>query len=287
MFLARMVFFRLHESPRFLVHAGRHQEALESLQMISRFNGGQLSIAIEDVNDHHPTNPADPDSTPFLAHKDDSETVFDADAIARPTLLAQSSTHFLNGQADAVAHYHATGESASPLAQGSPPTGQTQLSPGASNESPPKSVSNSSPVAAESITESVTRPRPPRPSLNANRRKSSVYETKVCSALPRWLRKPLWAWWDRVMLVLSPNWLRITLLMWGAWCSMSLGEPWPLVFMFLTIRTNCSVYHVQRFPSEAIRNGSRNRWGSRSEDAGGESVGCGYFHYWRLSWSHC
>ncbi|KAJ7464707.1 MFS general substrate transporter [Mycena galericulata] len=54
MFVARIVFFRLHESPRFLVHAGRPHEALEALQLIARFNGapglaGELELA--DVDD--------------------------------------------------------------------------------------------------------------------------------------------------------------------------------------------------------------------------------------------
>ncbi|KAG6865050.1 hypothetical protein C0991_005496, partial [Blastosporella zonata] len=54
MFIARIVFFRLHESPRYLVHAGRHQEAIESLQLISRFNGSEMSLEIGDVQDQHP-----------------------------------------------------------------------------------------------------------------------------------------------------------------------------------------------------------------------------------------
>ncbi|KAF7298678.1 MFS general substrate transporter [Mycena indigotica] len=54
MFLARIVFFRLHESPRYLVHAGRPEQALETLQLIARFNGsstlaGELKLA--DVDD--------------------------------------------------------------------------------------------------------------------------------------------------------------------------------------------------------------------------------------------
>ncbi|KAJ7701373.1 major facilitator superfamily domain-containing protein [Mycena rosella] len=54
MFLARIVFFRLHESPRFLVHAGRPAEALETLQLIARFNGAPAlagELALADVDD--------------------------------------------------------------------------------------------------------------------------------------------------------------------------------------------------------------------------------------------
>ncbi|KAF9441153.1 hypothetical protein P691DRAFT_598156 [Macrolepiota fuliginosa MF-IS2] len=54
MFLARIVFFHLHKSPRYLVHAGRPQEAVQSLQMISKLNGSYLGIELDDVADHHP-----------------------------------------------------------------------------------------------------------------------------------------------------------------------------------------------------------------------------------------
>ncbi|KAJ6583947.1 MFS general substrate transporter [Mycena vulgaris] len=80
MFLARIAFFRLHESPRFLVHAGRPEEALETLQLIARFNGapglaGELELA--DVDDT--VTPRDPASyeaigssakgVPYWAHR--------------------------------------------------------------------------------------------------------------------------------------------------------------------------------------------------------------------------
>ena len=61
MFLARIVFFRLHESPRYLVHAGRPLEAIESLQMISAFNGDELSLDPEDVDDTMPASATRPD----------------------------------------------------------------------------------------------------------------------------------------------------------------------------------------------------------------------------------
>lgn len=51
MFLSRITFFRLYESPRYLVHAGRPQEAIVSLQKISEFNGEEMSLNLEDVQD--------------------------------------------------------------------------------------------------------------------------------------------------------------------------------------------------------------------------------------------
>ncbi|KAF9440631.1 hypothetical protein P691DRAFT_801711 [Macrolepiota fuliginosa MF-IS2] len=54
MFLARNVCFRIHESPRYLVHAGRPQEAVKSLQMIPKFNGSGLGMELDDVADYHP-----------------------------------------------------------------------------------------------------------------------------------------------------------------------------------------------------------------------------------------
>ncbi|EJD34854.1 MFS general substrate transporter [Auricularia subglabra TFB-10046 SS5] len=51
MFACRIVFFNLHESPRFLVATGRHEEALVSLRKISSFNGSTLQIGLADVSD--------------------------------------------------------------------------------------------------------------------------------------------------------------------------------------------------------------------------------------------
>ena len=35
-----------------MVHAGRKQDALESLRMISRFNDSELALDLDDVEDH-------------------------------------------------------------------------------------------------------------------------------------------------------------------------------------------------------------------------------------------
>ncbi|KAJ7274109.1 MFS general substrate transporter [Mycena rebaudengoi] len=68
LFLARIVFFRLHESPRFLVHAGRPAEALEALRLIALFNGAPAlasELALADVDDAvRPPNADTSDTAP-------------------------------------------------------------------------------------------------------------------------------------------------------------------------------------------------------------------------------
>lgn len=51
MFVCRVVFFHLYESPKYLVHAGKLQEAAHVLEEISKVNGNALHINIEDVKD--------------------------------------------------------------------------------------------------------------------------------------------------------------------------------------------------------------------------------------------
>src|SRR6266849_3603006 len=101
MFLGRIVFFRLHESPRYLVHAGRKQDALESLQMISRFNGSELALDLDDVDDHIRVPPTHlPDAADPTENDLPSSRLFDADAeilsspteIKGPSSLAHAGT---------------------------------------------------------------------------------------------------------------------------------------------------------------------------------------------------
>jgi len=51
MFLARVLFFRLHESPKFLVASNRPSAAVIVLSRISRLNGDNKSFALSDVVD--------------------------------------------------------------------------------------------------------------------------------------------------------------------------------------------------------------------------------------------
>ncbi|UZJ51463.1 hypothetical protein CBS101457_000783 [Exobasidium rhododendri] len=49
--IARLVFFSLYESPKFLVSAGRHEEARSVLQRIAAFNGEPKKVRLSDVHD--------------------------------------------------------------------------------------------------------------------------------------------------------------------------------------------------------------------------------------------
>lgn len=51
MFVCRVVFFHLYESPRYLVHAGRLEDAAIVLQEISKVNGKEIDVNVEDVHD--------------------------------------------------------------------------------------------------------------------------------------------------------------------------------------------------------------------------------------------
>lgn len=51
MFVCRIFFFHLYESPRYLVHAGRPEDAVYVLQQITKVNGSSVLVELEDVHD--------------------------------------------------------------------------------------------------------------------------------------------------------------------------------------------------------------------------------------------
>lgn len=245
MFLARMVFFRLHESPRYLVHAGRHQEALESLQLISRFNGSELSIEIEDVDDRLPpvseTHAAAGERIPFLPNSSsqdpltNNETLFDAGADGSSTSSDQNGTKVYQSM-DEATHDALDGHSfVTPVGE-VPPHGQS-LARGHHSRSSRDSGSES-----KDLFIPEARPRPRQGTVRPRTSSVVSFEMKqrVGSVLPRWVRRPLLAWLDRVGMVLAPEWFRTTVLMWGVWFFMSLAYTMFNVYLPKLLETGSS-----------------------------------------------
>ncbi|GJE98431.1 MFS general substrate transporter [Phanerochaete sordida] len=230
MFLARIAFFRLHESPRYLVHAGRHQEAVESLQMISKFNGDELDLDVEDVRDHLT-------QSEIVAHRErltssptsmEGQLVFDADDRerssspdeTRPKLLPKTSRMALrSSQEDVLPDYSATGEHNVSL------SGHAYQAP-ASPPAPSSDEPYLKDTSRRNSDASAYSARSFRPSHHTREGTSSTLGergTKLCWKLPRWLRRPLMAWMDRISMVLAPEWMRTTVLVWIVWWTLSLA----------------------------------------------------------------
>ncbi|KAG5716957.1 hypothetical protein E4T56_gene15898, partial [Termitomyces sp. T112] len=251
MFIARILFFRLHESPRYLVHAGRHLEAIESLQMISRFNGSDLTLELEDVQDQPYSLPQAPETfavpipRPNFKNNESrprptSTTIFSATDVDGNCPPMSSSPP--NAARPALATQYNSTDAAPSMLDGhsftTPAEAHTPVFPEATNSSEHSSNGCETDSKPPSPVVSPTLPqpalRPPRRGLlpgNRSSRVSSVYERRFCESLPQFMRKPLSAWWDRMMMVLSPEWLRTTLSVWSAWCAMSLAFTMFNVFL--------------------------------------------------------
>ena len=273
MFLARIVFFRLYESPRYLVHAGRPQEAVKALQMISRFNGSDLSVELDDVVDHrHPSQESDCGQVVSTAAVGNAtkgvEDVHRSSAI--PIIQKESEvdeTSPLGTPPDEdtvrpgsglVAGYHAIGETVAPDSR--------RHSPHASEGQREDLKEGGNDVEDEEREDAPLNPVTILPSRKRLRSQSTFSTSsrvlaeergrkpRLRAVLPRWLADPLDAWTDRVMMVLSPEWLRTTLLVWSAWFGMSLGESLISTFR-RELRANLllSIHHVQCLFTETTR----------------------------------
>jgi hypothetical protein len=252
MFIARMVFFRLHESPRYLVHAGRPQDALESLQMISRFNGSELDLELKDVEDRVSDRPTHAQGSAIRTENGGppSSRLFDPDAeiSSSPTDIKPSSTTAHPGTplsstppdgsevAVPTKDYSATGGSEAPLAayaaseRRSYPSHHVAV-PGrmSFHDNPPSPSFKEEEISADDVDVPPARARPSR-----DRRargdtfssvRSSLYEAadRAYWVLPPRIRRPLGAWLGRFKMVLEPEWRRTTLLVWGAWWGIALA----------------------------------------------------------------
>ena len=248
MTVLRVILFRMYESPRFLVAAGRPAEAMENLQLISKFNGEELSLSLRDVRDHFSTIKSPRESLSFspvasirrrpeeeqaFLPTTSSSIIFDTDA------EGITETTKVSGGSPDSADYNTTGETntiRNNRYSFTTPTIETPVLPIASSPlrspSQPRSHSHQRHLADHSIPEDdeddelKVSPRSPqlRPSISRRRRSSVVSVSyKSMGWLPRFIRKPLWASVDRVSLVLAPEWIWKTLTIWAMWFSMSLG----------------------------------------------------------------
>ena len=263
MFLARIVFFRLHESPRYLVHAGRPQDALESLQMISRFNGSELELDLEDVVDRicvPPTLDSSHLPRPSIRTENSSTPLFDADGettdspkdLTAPPAPTSATTPLSTTPPEGtesvplIKDYATMDESEAPLAahafvnSSERQTFSYQMTPEARRATfprvttpPPLRRSRLSTETDEDLIDRIAvppaRPRPPhiqRPRADTRSSvRSSLYEVadRAWFALPRGIRRPMRMWFGRFLMVLAPEWRRTTILVWGAWWGMSLA----------------------------------------------------------------
>lgn len=250
MFLGRIVFFRLHESPRYLVHAGRKQDALESLQMISKFNGSELALELEDVEDHIRVPPSHlPRSAFSTGNSLPSPRLFNVDSeiLSSPTDIKRASTSHAGTPLSSTPpdategtpltkDYCATGGSEAPLAayagdsaaerrsysyRPTPDARRTSfydLPPSPKEEEVPTEDPYVMPRPRSRSRSSRVGARLPRRDTVSSVR-SSLYEAadRAYWALPRSVRRPARAWLARFMMVLEPEWRRTTLLVWITW----------------------------------------------------------------------
>ncbi|KAG2138594.1 MFS general substrate transporter [Suillus bovinus] len=237
MFLARMVFFRLHESPRYLVHAGRHQEALESLQLISRFNGSELPIELQDVDDRPPPISEAHASAGERILTQIARRCFDACADSSSTSSDQNATKVYQSM-DEATHDALDGHLFITPVGEVPARGQSLARGHHSHSSSRDSVSE--PKVLLSTPEA--RPRSGQKIIHSRPSSVMSFEMKqrVGSVLPRWARRPLLAWLDRVGMVLAPEWFRTTVLMWGVWFFMSLAYTMFNVYLPKLLETGSS-----------------------------------------------
>jgi hypothetical protein len=245
MFIGRILFFRLHESPRYLVQAGRPEDALESLRMISRFNGSELELDLKDVEDHihvpprqepHSATHSDNSPTSLLFEADD-ESSRSSNEIKTPPTRSNSATPLSSEPPDGaegavfINDYSATGESRAPLtAYAINSATEHHLFPynipSASRRDSNQDISP--PPKEEDIPGDDIDVLPAHPHLPRVRRpraesgssiRSSMYEVADCAywSLPRNIRRPVRAWFRRFMMPLEPEWRRTTLLVWAVW----------------------------------------------------------------------
>lgn len=204
--------------------------------MISKFNGSDLSIELDDVVDHrHPSQGSDcgqAESTTAIGNAtnqvDDIHRSSVIPIVQKATEVDETSPFgtppnesTIQTASSLVADYNAIGETVTPLDQ-SDDFKESGDDVEEGNEDTPLNPGTT-----------VKRPRGQSTfstSSHASKNERKAGKARLRAAFPRWLADPLDAWIDRVMMVLSPEWSRTTLLVWSAWFGMSLGTSFNIYF---------------------------------------------------------
>ncbi|CAE6518522.1 unnamed protein product [Rhizoctonia solani] len=244
MFVLRIIFFRLYESPRYLVSAGRNAEAVAALQSIEDYNmkfgrpsRSRFVITLADVCDAKPSALFSEQGVVFEP-ADDEEANIAPRSPSRGSIEEHKSQGSDSGKEDdrsqALAQqpvdrtdYRSTSQSPEgPVAQRwsfhTPTPSHTNEDASYFEQKTPEAVHEES----ETSTPGTSRPRSgsrlsraPRPHTRA-RSRSSVY---VEQNLPSTFARPVSAWLDRVSMLFTPQWRLTTILVWCAWWGMSLA----------------------------------------------------------------
>ncbi|CAE6484302.1 unnamed protein product [Rhizoctonia solani] len=239
MFVLRIIFFRLYESPRYLVSAGRSTEAVAALQSIEDYNmkfgrpsRSRFVITLADVSDTKPSAMFSEDGVLFEAAEDE-EAPRPSSRGSNEERKSQGSdsgkeddrTQSLAQQPADRADYRSTSQSPegaagqwsfhTPIPSATDEDGyfEHKTSAASHDESGASTPSSSRPRSSSRLSRS-SRPR------TRARSSSSVY---VERNLPSTVARPISAWLDRVSMLFTPEWRLTTILVWCAWWGMSLA----------------------------------------------------------------
>ncbi|KAF8610322.1 MFS general substrate transporter [Ceratobasidium sp. AG-I] len=242
MFTLRIIFFKLYESPRYLVAAGRKADAVSALQSIEDYNQKhtrqparvRFVITLADVCDIEPS-----------AMQSDEGVVFDIDdeesaLVSAPQPLCSTDEDKVQnsgsdkdrGRSEALSEqledridYRATDNSPEGIVGEwsfhTPAPLHADESSYFEGKHGSESVNQSeasSPTTSRSRSGSRL-PRVRRPPMQP-RPRSSIY---VEQTLPSGIGRPIAVWLDRVGMLFTPKWRLTTILVWCAWWGMSLA----------------------------------------------------------------
>ena len=243
MTVLRVIFFRLYESPRYLVAAGRPTEAMENLQLISKFNGEELDLSLRDVRDHSGTirsrrSHSYSTVSPVRDGPEEEQPFLPTASPLVPFIPRVEKGNKTSGSTPDSADYNTTGETSTIRNNKYSFTTPTLESHGLPTVGSPSSTAlqvqghdhqrnptGHSAAGDEEDDERKITLRSPLPLTRTSRsRRSSISVSyKHLDWLPRFIRKPLWAYLERISLVLAPEWFWKTLTVWAMWFSMALG----------------------------------------------------------------